>query len=34
VDESQKDVTGTVRLKLYKGNCTPVGVKSTCIALQ
>lgn len=28
VDESQKDVTGTVRLKLYKGNCTPVGVKA------
>jgi len=28
IDESQKDVTGTVRLKLYKGNCTPVGVKA------
>ncbi len=28
VDESQKNVTGTVRLKLYKGNCTPVGVKA------
>ncbi|MEA2014172.1 MAG: argininosuccinate synthase [Thermodesulfobacteriota bacterium] len=28
VDESQKDVTGTVRLKLYKGNCTQVGVKA------
>ena len=28
VDESQKDVTGTVRLKLYKGNCMPVGVKA------
>jgi len=25
---TQKDVTGTVRLKLYKGNCTPVGRKS------
>ena len=29
VDETQKTVTGTVRLKLYKGNCTPAGVKST-----
>ncbi len=29
IDESQKDVTGTVRLKLYKGNCTPVGVKAS-----
>ncbi len=28
IDEAQKNVTGTVRLKLYKGNCTPVGVKS------
>ncbi|MEA3486598.1 MAG: argininosuccinate synthase [Thermodesulfobacteriota bacterium] len=28
VDASQKDVTGTVRLKLYKGNCMPVGVKA------
>ncbi|MBW2558055.1 MAG: argininosuccinate synthase [Deltaproteobacteria bacterium] len=28
IDESQKDVTGTVRLKLYKGNCMPVGVKA------
>jgi len=28
VDEMQKDVTGTVRLKLYKGNCTVVGRKS------
>ncbi|MDO9514490.1 MAG: argininosuccinate synthase [Syntrophales bacterium] len=28
IDEAQKDVTGTVRLKLYKGNCTPVGVKA------
>jgi len=25
IDESQKNVTGTVRLKLYKGNCTVVG---------
>ncbi len=28
VDESQKNVTGTVRLKLYKGNCMPVGIKA------
>ncbi len=28
VDESQKTVTGTARLKLYKGNCTVVGRKS------
>ena len=28
IDEAQRDVTGTVRLKLYKGNCNPVGVKS------
>ena len=28
VDESQKSVTGTVRLKLYKGNATTVGRKS------
>jgi len=28
IDESQKYVTGTVRLKLYKGNCIPVGVKA------
>ncbi|MFY9176277.1 MAG: argininosuccinate synthase [Caldicoprobacterales bacterium] len=28
VDSTQKTVTGTVRLKLYKGNCTPAGVKS------
>ena len=28
IDEMQKDVTGTVRLKLYKGNCTAVGRKS------
>jgi len=28
MDESQKAVNGTVRLKLYKGNCTPVGRKS------
>ncbi|MEN6351703.1 MAG: argininosuccinate synthase [Syntrophomonas sp.] len=25
VDETQKNVTGTVRVKLYKGNCTAVG---------
>lgn len=28
VDETQKDVTGTVRLKLYKGNCMVMGRKS------
>ncbi len=28
VDESQKNVTGTVRLKLYKGNCIVAGRKS------
>ena len=28
IDESQKNVTGTVRLKLYKGNVMVVGRKS------
>ncbi|HHW41172.1 MAG TPA: argininosuccinate synthase [Syntrophomonadaceae bacterium] len=28
VDETQKTVTGTVRMKLYKGSCTPAGVSS------
>ncbi|HOA54887.1 MAG: argininosuccinate synthase [Acetivibrionales bacterium] len=28
VDSTQKTVTGTVRLKLYKGNCMPAGVQS------
>lgn len=28
MDASQQTVNGTVRLKLYKGNCTPVGRKS------
>ncbi|WP_066687255.1 argininosuccinate synthase [Christensenella intestinihominis] len=28
VTETQKTVTGTVRMKLYKGNCTHVGLKS------
>lgn len=28
IDESQKNITGTVRLKLYKGNCIVVGRKS------
>ncbi|MBI5198543.1 MAG: argininosuccinate synthase [Nitrospirae bacterium] len=28
IDDSQGDVTGTVRLKLYKGNCDVVGRKS------
>ncbi len=29
MDETQKTVNGTVRLKLYKGNCIPTGRKST-----
>ncbi len=28
MDETQKTVNGTVRLRLYKGNCVPVGRKS------
>ena len=28
IDETQETVNGTVRLKLYKGNCIPVGRKS------
>jgi len=28
VDETQKTVTGTVRVKLYKGSCTSAGAKS------
>ena len=28
VDETQKNVTGTVRMKLYKGNCTVAGRKA------
>ncbi|AHF09161.1 MULTISPECIES: argininosuccinate synthase [Dehalobacter] len=28
VKVTQKNVTGTVRMRLYKGNCTPVGIKS------
>ncbi len=28
VDSTQETVTGTVRLKLYKGNCSPAGAKS------
>ncbi|BAF58688.1 MAG: argininosuccinate synthase [Pelotomaculum sp.] len=28
VDVTQRTVTGTVVMKLYKGNCTPAGVKS------
>jgi len=28
VNVTQKNVTGTVRVKLYKGNCTSAGVKS------
>ncbi|MCM8814684.1 MAG: argininosuccinate synthase, partial [Candidatus Omnitrophica bacterium] len=29
IDETQKHVTGTVRLKLYKGHCTVIGRKSS-----
>ncbi len=28
VDSTQQNVTGIVKLKLYKGNCTPAGIKS------
>ena len=28
IDKTQEKVTGTIRLKLYKGNCVPVGRKS------
>jgi len=28
VDYTQQTVTGTVRMKLYKGNCMPAGAKS------
>ncbi|SFH03367.1 argininosuccinate synthase [Desulfotomaculum arcticum] len=28
VDSTQRTVTGTVRMKLYKGNCTPAGTTS------
>ena len=28
VDSTQETVTGTVKLKLYKGNCMPAGAKS------
>jgi len=28
VDKTQENVTGTVKLKLYKGNCIPAGIKS------
>ncbi len=30
IDETQKAVNGTVRLKIYKGNCTVTGRKSPC----
>ena len=30
IDDTQENVTGTVRLKLYKGNCIVVGRKSPC----
>jgi argininosuccinate synthase len=28
IDDMQKDVSGTVRIKMYKGNCYVVGRKS------
>lgn len=34
MDASQKHVNGTVRLKLYKGNCIPVGRKSAASLYQ
>ena len=30
IDETQRKVSGTARLKLYKGNCDVVGRKSGC----
>jgi len=33
MDEIQEDVTGTVRLKLYKGNVMVGGRKSAALAL-
>ena len=30
IDEAQREVSGTVQLKLYKGNCIVVGRKSPC----
>ncbi len=30
INETQRNVTGTAKLKLYKGNCTVVGRKSPC----
>ena len=30
IDDTQKNVTGVARLKLYKGNCDVVGRKSNC----
>jgi argininosuccinate synthase len=30
IDETQKNVTGAARLKLYKGNCSVVGRRSPC----
>ena len=30
IDQSQKNVTGTARLKLYKGNCIVTGRRSPC----
>lgn len=30
IDQTQKNVTGTVRLRLYKGNCIVLGRRSPC----
>jgi argininosuccinate synthase len=30
IDETQENVTGTARMKLYKGNCIVIGRKSPC----
>jgi argininosuccinate synthase len=30
IDDTQRNVTGTARLRLYKGNCDVVGRKSAC----
>jgi argininosuccinate synthase len=30
INEAQKNVTGTAKLKLYKGNCSVIGRKSPC----
>ena len=34
VDKSQEKVTGTVRVKLYKGNCVPLGPQVAVLLVQ